>query len=47
MRLSLHDPKKLGKKYVDEGELWIKTENLVREALQDGEINFIEILIKE
>ena len=31
MRLSLHDPKKLGEKYVDEPELWIKTEKLVRE----------------
>ncbi|MBI65587.1 MAG: threonine--tRNA ligase [Candidatus Marinimicrobia bacterium] len=43
MRLSLHDPKKLGEKYVDEPELWIKTEKLVREALQDGGLNFIEI----
>tara|TARA_B100000029_G_scaffold84686_1_gene75337 strand:- start:7786 stop:9747 length:1962 start_codon:yes stop_codon:yes gene_type:complete len=43
MRLSLHDPKKLGEKYVNEPELWIKTENLVRESLQDGELNFIEI----
>jgi len=43
MRLSLHDPKKLGKKYVNEPELWIKTENLVREALKEGNLNFIEI----
>ncbi len=43
MRLSLHDPKKLGKKYVDEPKLWIKTEKLVREALEDGKLNFIEI----
>jgi threonyl-tRNA synthetase len=43
MRLSLHDKDKLGEKYVDEPKLWIKTENLVREALQDGSINFIEI----
>ena len=43
MRLSLHDADKLGKKYVDEPELWIKTEQLVREALEEGEINFIEI----
>ena len=42
MRLSLHDPKKLGDKYVDEPELWIKTEKLVREALQDGKVNFVE-----
>jgi len=43
MRLSLHDPDKLGEKYVDEPKLWIKTENLVREALEKGKINFVEI----
>ena len=43
MRLSLHDPKKLGEKYVDEPELWIKTEKLVREALEDGSLNYVEI----
>tara|TARA_B100002051_G_scaffold275118_1_gene317967 strand:+ start:1014 stop:2969 length:1956 start_codon:yes stop_codon:yes gene_type:complete len=43
MRLSLHDPEKLGEKYVDEPKLWLKTEQLVREALQDGKLNFIEI----
>ena len=43
MRLSLHDPEKLGEKYVDEPKLWIKTEKLVRESLQDGELNFVEI----
>ena len=43
MRLSLHDPEKLGEKYVDSPELWVKTEKLVREALQDGGLNFVEI----
>ena len=43
MRLSLHDKNKLGEKYVDEPKLWIKTENLVREALEDGGLNFVEI----
>jgi threonyl-tRNA synthetase len=43
MRLSLHDPKQLGEKYVDEPELWIKTEKLVRESLKDGGLNFVEI----
>ena len=43
MRLSLHDPDGLGEKYIDEPELWIKTENLVRESLQDGKLNFVEI----
>ena len=43
MRLSLHDKDKLGEKYVNEPELWIKTENLVREVLEDGALNFVEI----
>ena len=43
MRLSLHDPENLGEKYVDEPELWIKTEKLVREALIEGNIPFEEI----
>ena len=43
MRLSLHDPDKLGEKYVDEPKLWFKTENLVREALNDGKLNYVEI----
>ena len=43
MRLSLHDPGKLGEKYVGEPELWLKTEQLVREALQEGKFDFIEI----
>ena len=43
MRLSLDDPKKLGEKYVNEPKLWLKTEKLVREALEDGKLNFIEI----
>ena len=43
MRLSLHDSDKLGEKYVDEPELWIKTEKLVREALEDGALNYVEI----
>ena len=43
MRLSLHDKDNLGKKYVDHPELWIKTEQLVREALVEGNIPFEEI----
>jgi threonyl-tRNA synthetase len=43
MRLSLHDPADLGGKYVNEPELWIQTEKAVREALQEGEIDFVEI----
>ena len=43
MRLSLHDPKGLGKKYIDEAELWVETESIVRNTLIEGDINFIEI----
>lgn len=34
MRLSLHNPRGLGKKYVDQPELWLKTEELVRNAMK-------------
>jgi threonyl-tRNA synthetase len=43
MRLSLHDPKELGKKYVDEPELWLKTEAMVRQVMIDSGINFVEV----
>ncbi|MBC8346746.1 MAG: threonine--tRNA ligase [Candidatus Marinimicrobia bacterium] len=43
MRLSLHDPAELGKKYIDEPKLWIQTEDVVRNALKNGNINFVEI----
>ena len=44
MRLSLHDQEGLGKKYIDEPELWIETEQWVREALLEGELEFEEVL---
>ena len=43
MRLSLHDPKDLGKKYINEPELWLETEAIVRQTLTEGKINFVEI----
>lgn len=43
MRLSLHDAKDLGGKYIDEPELWIQTEKDVRQALDEGNINYVEI----
>jgi len=42
MRLSKHAASGLGKKYVDEPELWIRTEAMVRSALEHGGINFVE-----
>ncbi len=43
MRLSLHDKANLGKKYINQPDLWIKTEDQVRNALEEGGINFTEI----
>jgi len=43
MRLSLHSKDELGKKYVDEPELWLETEKWVREALIEGGLDFVEV----
>ena len=43
MRLSLHDPKKLGQKYVNEPELWLETEAMVRQVMTDANIPFVEV----
>ena len=43
MRFSVHDSDDLGKKYVNEPTLWKKTESAVREALNIGKIDFVEI----
>lgn len=43
MRLSLHSPDKLGKKYVNEPELWKETEAMVREVLINSKIPFVEV----
>lgn len=43
MRFSTHTKERLGKKYVDEPELWIRTENMVRKVLQDSGIDFEEV----
>ena len=43
MRLSLHDPEKLGKKYVNKPELWLETEDLVRKVLIENKIPFVEV----
>ncbi|MDP4254948.1 MAG: threonine--tRNA ligase, partial [Bacteroidota bacterium] len=43
MRLSLHDPAKLGKKYVDEPALWQETEALVRDVLVRTNTPFVEV----
>jgi threonyl-tRNA synthetase len=43
MRLSLHDPEKLGKKYIDEPELWLQTEEMVRNVLKESNIPYVEV----
>jgi threonyl-tRNA synthetase len=43
MRFSTHDPAKLGQKFVNEPELWKKTEDMVRQVLVDSGINFVEV----
>ena len=43
MRLSLHDPAKLGQKYVNQPELWKETEELVREVLIKTNTPFVEV----
>ena len=42
MRLSLHGKAGLGKKYVDNERLWIKTEEMVRRAMMNGGVPYVE-----
>jgi threonyl-tRNA synthetase len=43
MRFSTHDPAKLGQKFVDEPELWRKTEEMTRNVLKSSGINYVEV----
>jgi threonyl-tRNA synthetase len=43
MRFSTHAPEGLGKKYVNEPELWKKTEDMVRQVLIESGINYVEV----
>jgi threonyl-tRNA synthetase len=42
MRLSLHSKDGLGKKFVDNERLWLKTEDMVRNAMKNGNVPFVE-----
>ncbi len=42
MRLSKHAKEGLGKKYVDNEKLWVKTEDLVRKVLKKMKVPFVE-----
>ncbi len=42
-RFSTHSPEELGKKYVDQSDLWLKTEKMVRDVLIASGAPFIEV----
>ncbi|MEZ5014570.1 MAG: threonine--tRNA ligase [Chitinophagales bacterium] len=43
MRFSTHAPEKLGQKYLDNPDLWKKTEDMVRKVMDDAAIPYIEV----
>jgi threonyl-tRNA synthetase len=43
MRLSTHAKAGLGKKYVDNERLWLKTEEMVRRAMDNGKVPYREV----
>jgi threonyl-tRNA synthetase len=43
MRFSTHHKKGLGKKYIDDERLWLKTEEMVRNAMRHGNVPYIEV----
>jgi threonyl-tRNA synthetase len=43
MRLSTHHKRGLGKKYVDNERLWLKTEEMVRRAMDNGGVAYEEV----
>ena len=43
MRLSTHHKRGLGKKYVDDERLWLKTEQMVRRAMQRSGVPYAEV----
>lgn len=42
MRLSKHSKEKLGVKYVDNGPMWLKAENIVRQVMLKYDVPFVE-----
>jgi threonyl-tRNA synthetase len=43
MRFSKHEPSKLGQKYIDNGPMWIETEDMVRDVLTKSGVPFVEV----
>jgi threonyl-tRNA synthetase len=43
MRFSLHGKAGLGEKYINEPKLWKKTEDMVRKAMINAKVNYVEV----
>ncbi len=43
MRLSTHHKAGLGKKYIDNEPMWLRTEEMVRNAMKNGGVPFVEV----
>ena len=43
MRLSTHHHRGLGRKYVDNEPMWLKTEEMVRRAMKNGGVPYVEV----
>ncbi len=43
MRFSKHSKVGLGKKYIDNERLWLKTEEMIRRAMMNGNVPFVEV----
>ena len=43
MRLSTHHKKGLGQKYVDNEAMWLRTEEMVRRAMINGDVPYVEV----
>ena len=43
MRLSTHHKAGLGNKYIDSEPMWLKTEEMVRNAMTNGDVPFVEV----
>ena len=43
MRFSTHSKEGLGKKYVDQPELWVKTEEMVQRVLDESKIDYVKV----
>ncbi|MBT6813345.1 MAG: threonine--tRNA ligase [Anaerolineae bacterium] len=43
MRFSTHAKEGLGKKYIDNEPLWLKTEEMVRRAMKKGGVGYVEV----